>query len=350
MGSSLENQTNFHKGAFALRKAILLLLASSLTSSLALADVTYEEETKTGGMMKLMMGHATKSTTRVSGDFMRTDHDDNASIVDLKGERIITLDSKKKTYSVMTFAEMKKKMEEAMATMKSKQAEASKESKKQGSDVSVGADVKVTDTGRKETIQGMDCKQYLMEMGMTVSSAKEQQSGRMSTLTEMWLAKDVPGQAEVQAFYRKMGQKLGTMSLGTQFLQGGQKGAQQPGMTMDVQKMADEMKKMDGHSMRSVVYIGDPEAAKKEAMGEKPEGGGAGGGGGFGGLGGMLKKMKPGQSGGNDESASKEGGQPSQSPGGVMMKITTETTNIDTKPIAPGVFQIPSDYKEIPSR
>lgn len=331
-----------------MRNPILLLLAISLTSSLALADVTYEEETKMGGLMKIMtMGRANKSTTRVSGDFMRTDHDENASIVDLKGERIITLDTKKKTYSVMTFAEMKKKMEEAMAAMKEKQAEASKEAKaanKQSSDVAVGADVKVTETGRKETIQGMECRQYLLDMGLTVSSEKEKQSGRMSTVTEMWLAKNVPGQQELQAFYRKMGQKLGTMSIGTQLLQGPPKG-QQPGMTMDVQKMADEMKKMDGHAMRSVMYFGDPEAAKKEAMGEKPEGGG---GGGFGGLGGMLKKMKPGQSSQNDESTSKEG--ENQSPGSVMMKITTETTNIDTKPIDPGVFQVPSGYKEVPSQ
>jgi hypothetical protein len=329
-----------------LRKPILLFLAVSLTSSLALADVTYEEETKTGGMMKLVMGHASKSTTRVSGDFMRTDHEDNASIVDLKGERIITLDAKKKTYTVMTFAEMKKKMEDAMATMKAKQAEASKQAKganasdKEHSDVSMGADVKVTETGRKETIGGMECKQYLMDMGLTVSNEKEKQSGSMSTVTEMWMAKNVLGQEEIQAFYRKMGQKMGTMSIGTQFVQGSQRGQQSPAMSMDVQKMADEMKKMDGHAMRSVMYFGDPEAAKKEAMGEKPEGGG----GGFGGLGGMLKKMKPGQSNEPEEG----GGE--QSPGSVIMKITTETTNIDTKPIDPSVFQIPSGYKELPGR
>lgn len=322
-----------------MRKPILLVLAASLVSSLAFADVTYEEETKMGGIMKIVtLGHGMKSTTRVSGDFMRTDHDHDATIVDLKGERIITLDNKKKTYSVMTFAEMKKKMEEAMATMRSKQAEASKKGKQENPDVSLGADVKVTETGRKETIEGLECKEYILDMGLTVTNEKEKQSGRMSTVTEMWLAKNAPGQQELRAFYRKMGQKLGTMSLGTQFLQGGQKGEQQQMMSMDMQKMANEMKKMDGHAMRSVMYFGDPEAAKKEAMGEKPEGGG-------GGLGGMLKRMKSG--GQSEESGS---GQGQQSPGTVVMKITTETTKIDTKPIDPEVFQIPGGYKEVAAR
>jgi hypothetical protein len=320
-----------------LRRTIFLFVAGALASSLAFADVTYEEQTKMGGLMKIMtMGHGMKSTTRVSGDFMRTDHDDAATIVDLNKERIVTLDNKKKTYSIMTFAEMKKKMQDAIATMKAKQAEASKSAKKENPDVSVGADVKVTETGRKETIQGMECKQYIMDMGLTVANEKEKQSGTMSTVTELWLAKNVPGQQELRAFYRKMGQKLGTMSLGTQSLQGTQKGQQQQAMGMNMQKMADEMKKMDGHAMRSVMYFGDSEAAKKEAMGEKPEGGG--------GLGSMLKKMKPGSSDDSDD-GSKSGSQ--QSPGAVMMKITTETTKIDANPVDPKLFQIPSGYKQV---
>jgi hypothetical protein len=319
-----------------LRKTIFLFVAGALASSLAFADVTYEEQTKMGGLMKIMtMGHGMKSSTRVSGDFMRTDHDNDATIVDLNKERIVTLDNKKKTYSIMTFAEMKKKMEDAIATMKAKQAEASKSAKNENPDISVGANVKVTETGRKETIQGMECKQYIMDMGLTVADEKEKKSGTMSTVTELWLAKNVPGQQELRAFYRKMGQKLGTMSIGTQFLQGAQKGQQQQAMGMSMQKMADEMKKMDGHAMRSVMYFGDPEAAKKEAMGEKPEGGG--------GLGSMLKKMKPGSSDDSDDSS--KGSQ--QSPGGVMMKITTETTKIDANPVDPKLFQIPSGYKQV---
>ena len=43
--------------------------------------------------------------------------------------------------------------------------------------------------------------------------------------------------------------------------------AQGPAQSMgaDIQKMSEEMKKMEGHPMRTVLYMGSPEAAKKEA-------------------------------------------------------------------------------------
>jgi hypothetical protein len=326
----------FGKGASVLHKSILSFLAFSFLSSFPVsvaADVTYEEQTKMGGIMQMMgMGKPMKSTTRVSGDFMRTDSENEATITDLAGEKVITLDTKKKTYSVLTFAEMRQKMEQAMASAQGKKAE-SRESK----DVSMKTNVRVTDTGRSETIQGVGCKQYLLEMDLTVENQKEQQSGTMSTLTEMWMAKDVPGSAEVNAFYRRMAEKAGTTGLAKQWMAGG--GAQGPmqGMGADVQKMADEMKKMEGHAMRTVMYFGDPGAAKKEAMGEKPpetEGGG--------GLAEMLKKMQ--------QNPQAQGGGASGEGSGVMMKMTTETIKISTDAIDPKVFAVPSDYKLVTGR
>jgi hypothetical protein len=318
------------------RKPILSILAFSLLSGLAApvaADVTYEEETKMGGLMQMMgMGKPTKSTTRVSGDFMRTDNGDQATITDLGGEKIITLDAKKKTYSVMTFAEMKQKMEKAMATVQGKKAE-----KPQSADVSMKTDARVTDTGRSETIQGVACKQYLLELDVTMKSEKEQQAGTMSTLSEMWMAKDVPGSAEVNAFHRRVAEKMGTASIAQQWAAGGGQGPTQS-FGADMQKMADEMKKMEGHAMRTVMYIGGADAAKKEALGEappQPEGGG-----GTGGLAEMLKKMQQ-----NPQASGGQGGG-----GGVMMKVTTETTKISAGAIDPKVFAVPGDYKLVDGR
>jgi hypothetical protein len=159
----------------------------------------------------------------------------------------------------------------------------------------------------------------------------------MSTLTEMWMAKDVPGSAEVNAFYRRMAEKAGTTGLAKQWMAGGGAQEQMQGMGADVQKMADEMKKMEGHAMRTVMYFGDPGAAKKEAMGEKPpetEGGG--------GLAEMLKKMQ--------QNPQAQGGGASGEGGGVMMKMTTETIKISTDAIDPKVFAVPSDYKLVTGR
>ncbi len=312
-----------------MRKATLSILALSLLAASVAADVTYEEETRMGGVMQMMgMGKPMKSTTRVSGDFMRTDSGDQATIVDLAGEKILTLDTKKKTYSVMTFAEMKQKMEKAMAAVRGKKAEAAP-----ASGATASTKVRVTETGRSETLQGLACKQFLLELDATVTGERSQGAGAMSTVTEMWMAKDVPGSPEVNAFHRRMAEKMGTATLAKEWASGGGQGPT-PAFGADLQTMADEMKKMEGHAMRTVMYVGDAEAAKKEALGEappQPEGGG---------LAEMLKKMQQ-----NPEA---QGG--AAPGGGIMMKITTETTKISGGAIDPALFVVPSDYKLVAGR
>jgi hypothetical protein len=317
-----------------LRKPILAsVVLLALLPTLGLADVSYEEETKMGGLMKIAtFGKSMKSKTQVSGHFMRTDTDNEATIVDLDQEKIYTLDTKKKTYSVMTFEEMRQKMASAMAQAKQKRAEGGQEAP----EMSASADIDVDETGRTENIEGYDCKQYLMTMDVTLSSEKEQQSATMSTTMEMWLSKDVPGVDEVQAFYVEMAKKLGTADVARQmFGQGGGEG-QGAQFSANMSKMTTEMRKLDGFALRSVMYVGDPEAARKEAMGEKTEGGG---------LGGMLKKMGPFGTGGGDQGAEQGG-----TPGGVMMKMTTETKKIETKPIDPKVFAVPDNYKQVAAK
>jgi hypothetical protein len=306
------------------------ILSLLLLGSPAFADVTYEEQTTMSGMMQMFgMGKPTKSVTRVSGDFLRTDNGDEATIIDIAGERILNLDTKKKTYSVTTFAEMKQQMEQAMAQLAGKDAKKA-EKPEEAKDVSMKTEVRVTDTGRTETIQGASCKQYLLEMDLTAKSEKEQQSGTMSTLTEMWMAKDVPGLAELNGFYRKMGEKAGSFGVNQQWAAATVQGPAQS-MGADIQKMSDEMKKMEGHPMRTVLYMGSVEAAKKEALGEKPaepQGGG--------GLAEMLKKMQNPQAQGGES-----GG------GGVIMRVTTETIKISTGAIDPSIFAVPGDFKQV---
>ncbi len=305
-----------------MRKPILAFAVVLVSTGIALADVTYEEETTMGGMMKMMGGGNQKTTTRISGSFMRTDNDSGATIIDVDAEKIYTLDAKKKTYSVLTFQEMRERLDSATDTMKAKQAEGSQ----QGTEVSVSADAKVTETSRRETIGGYECEQYLLELNMTMTSEGDSQSGTMSTVTEMWQARDVPGSDEIRAFYLKMSERLGTAAISGQMFSGGNSG--QFGESM--QQMAEEMKKMDGFTLRSVMYLGDAEAAKAEAMGQKPPADDGGGGG----LGGLLNKMKNPMAGG----------------GGVMMRVTTETKKIETKGIDASVFAVPDDYELKESR
>jgi hypothetical protein len=269
-----------------------------------------------------------ETVTRISGDKMSMESKDDMQIVDLAAETIHRLNKKKKTYTVMTFAEMKKQMEEGMASAnqsKSKEGE-------EGGEVSARADFKVTDTGNSETIKGFACKQYLMEMSVDVEDQKNAQEGSFSTLTEMWLTKDAPGVDEINAFHRRMAEKMGTTAIDRPMMEGDNEQAN--AFAMNMREMADEMKKLDGFTIKTVMYLGSPEAAKKEALGaggdegerKEDEGGG--------GLGGFMKKMKMPGAGGT-------------SGGGVLMKVTTETSEIETKPVDPSHFTVPDGYKQV---
>src|SRR5215470_13925356 len=140
------------------------LLAALLVCSLSatcFADFQYTETSKiTGGSAAGAMKFAgvfskdarqatqgSNSTISLKGNKLRReDALGMAEIIDLDGKQIIHLDTKKKTYSVMTFAEMRAQMEEARRKAAEQQA---KHSKDQGNvkivpkiEVSTGASTK----------------------------------------------------------------------------------------------------------------------------------------------------------------------------------------------------------------
>jgi len=79
------------------------------------ADVSFEQEAKFGGLAKIMtMGKPMKTVTYISADKMRTDSGRVVQILDLAAEKIYDLDTKERTYTVMTFEEMRQKMKAAI--------------------------------------------------------------------------------------------------------------------------------------------------------------------------------------------------------------------------------------------
>jgi|SRR6266571_7598111 len=104
--------------AAAFTLACLALSASSLR-----ADVRADEKTHIefagmlGRMMNIFGGKGARdgvtSTVAVKGDRKATLNDSSGQIIDLSEEKIYDLDLKKKAYKVTTFAELRRRMEEA---------------------------------------------------------------------------------------------------------------------------------------------------------------------------------------------------------------------------------------------
>ncbi|HSS99642.1 MAG TPA: hypothetical protein VLK33_21550, partial [Terriglobales bacterium] len=193
------------------------------------ADFKYTDTSKiTGGSMKSMMktvsifskqaSAAMKPivTTRyVKGNQMRTDHSDGTfDIVDLDGRKMIFVDPQKRSYSEVTFDEMKAAMEKAQKQMQDEMAK----QKTQQKDVKVNVKPKVYITPSKETreILGQQTNelkmQIDMEMGAQDTSASSQQtgpvSGTMSTAIDSWVAPSVPGYKEIGEFYVRMAKEI----------------------------------------------------------------------------------------------------------------------------------------------
>ena len=106
------------------RTALALAASLIVSSTLSLnADVRADQKTKVefGGMLGRMVnffgGKSAKegvlATAAVKGDRKATMTGQTGQIVDLAEEKIYDLDLKKKSYTVTTFAEIRRKMEEA---------------------------------------------------------------------------------------------------------------------------------------------------------------------------------------------------------------------------------------------
>src|SRR6266849_5458648 len=114
-----------------MRKLFLAAMLAAGCSTLS-AEFTYQQTSQmTGGalfdMLKMAGPFAKQarepnvSTVIVKGNRMATVRKDQVTIIDLDKESITEIDTAKKQYSVVTFAQMKEAMEKMLAQAQSRQ-------------------------------------------------------------------------------------------------------------------------------------------------------------------------------------------------------------------------------------
>lgn len=324
------------------RAAILGCLACFAAAGVR-ADFSYDQSSKmTGGAMAGAMkviGVFSKtarepivSTVLLKGDRMAHINAETAQITDLAAETITSVNFRNKTYSVMTFAQMAQAMDQA----------AKKAAAQSGGKTDMQFKASVKETGQTKLITGLKAREVILTLEM---QGKDQQSGSQGSLTvtsDMWLARGVPGYAEVTAFQQRMAQKLAWTPGSGAFTQG------RGDMAKAFGDLAKESAKLDGVALLQVVSMGSQSAGQPAAQPpaqreerESPSIGGALGR--LGGLGGLGRRKKTEQP--KEEqpaaTATSSGGQ------GVLMEMTTEITNLSAGPVDATKFQIPAGFKQV---
>ena len=334
------------------RKLVTGTAIALLASSTMFADFSYQEtSTITGGMMASMMKmvgvfskqarEPIQSSVAVKGDLMVHRSNNHIQIVDLGAQTITSVDMQKKTYSVMTFEQMKQMLDQMSQKMQ--------QQKDQGKG-DVNWKVSANATGNSKQISGYDAKEMLIKMEMEGTDQQSGQKGSMVITTHTWIA-SVPGSQEMRDFYKRMAEKLNWAPGGNMFMS-------RPDVAQGMAQVYKEMSKLDGTTVFQTMSMGGEGTGQPGANGqpaqsqpqqqaqpqEKPSLGGALGGA-LGGRFGLGRKKQKDQS--QDQQASSSNSNAQAANSGSLLEMTVEYSNFSNAPVDGSQFAVPAGFKKV---
>jgi hypothetical protein len=344
-----------------MKRAIAGTLAGALLFSLStscFADFQYTETSKiTGGSMAGAMKfvgvfskdarqatQGSTSTISFKGNKMRREDSlGQVEIIDLDGRRIVHIDTKKKTYSTMTFDEMRAQMEEARKKAAEQQA---KHNKDQGN-VKIVPKVQVTAGAGSKKLLDYTAKEMKVRVDMEIQSDDPKAKGQTANMwvnSDSWIA-PVKGYDEVKRFYMRMAKEL-------DWVPGAVLGANpqlSPAM-VEYRKSAATLNGMPLLSLVSVGMAGQPGQTGTPQQASQSDQKQSGGNPITQGIGGIFGRKKKKDDAAQQDNASSNSGPSNPSPSGAagsMMDTTIEVTSVSTSAVDASLFQIPEGYKQV---
>jgi hypothetical protein len=286
-------------------------------------------------------------TTSIKGARMRTDDGDQSSvIVDLDKSSFTMLDHRRKTYTVVTVAQMAQALDSLSKAMAPAQAAAQPQpAAGDGGRADVKFDLKVDPTGEKKPVAGADAERTWITLTTDVAytpegETKAEDAGRIVMFVDQWNSKDHPAWKAMQEFQRKtpaMFEQQGSRSSAAL--------AGQPGMTAAMAKAAEEASKIEGLDMLSTTYMvmvaPDKQFDRTLAMSEKPveeKKGPSASDVAKSALGGILGRKK------QEEKPAQEEPPPDQV---TLVVVTQQVTDVSTASLPASLFEVPAGYREV---
>jgi hypothetical protein len=337
--------------------AALVAGACVLAAQSLQADVRTDQKTKfqlagaLGRVVSIFGGRAARdgvtSMVAVKGSRKITLGDSNGQIIDLAEEKIYDLDVKKKQYTVTTFADLRKQIEEARKKAeeeaRKEQAKEAKESQKaperdpNAKEFEVDFDVK--NTGEKKQINGFATQQSIVTVTVREKGKTLEQSGGMVMTSDLWLTPRNPALKEIQDFDLKFAQLVyGTLVAGASPQDMASAMAMYPQMKPAMERMNREAGRIDGTPVMTTVTMDAVKSAEQlaqEASASSNSGsaspptsvGGA--------LGGLMRRRQQ---------------QNQEAQGGPKNRATFLTTSVEvlklTTDVTADVVAVPAGYKE----
>lgn len=290
----------------------MILLAAPLMNGHAFADASYQSTTEiTGGTLMDTMKSVpffsksmknafapTTTLTMVHGNQKAVVNKDSTDIIDLDKEEMIHIDSVKRTYSVVTFAQMRQAMQNMPQQIQTAQAQVKQAQAQQPkTNLKMNFDVKVNNTGVSKVVNGLMAQEQVITLTTTITDpdaaaaaasgttpapgAAPDSSGTApapgttpapgqpvsisyTVTTDAWIAPDPPEVKEIQDFDVKMGKKMmegvDMQAFVAQMKASGNAMSQmlggQPGASDAMAQMGKEMAKLKGTRVLEVTSMG----------------------------------------------------------------------------------------------
>jgi hypothetical protein len=298
-----------------------------------------------GRVVSLFGGKAARegvtSSIAVKGDRKASMSDSAGQIIDLKEEKIYDLDLRKKRYKVTTFAELRRRMEEARkkaeedakrAEEKTAQPAADNKDQKQ-----VEVDFDLKETGQKKTINGFDTREIVMTITMREKGKTVEQSGGLRLTSDIWMGSKIAAMQEIVDFDIRYAKQLaGPMIAGASADEMAAAMAMYPMMKDAIARMRAENVKMDGTPIQTTTTIDALKSEEQVAAEQKqkqddrssPPSGTVGGL-----IGGLARR------------AANRNGTPAPSARATFMTMTNEVLKVATA-VSDADLAIPTEFKE----
>jgi hypothetical protein len=335
--------------------AVPLVLGSVLLPApAATQDVQYETVTKVDlpGALGTMVRVASRlgggsmetvETTYIKGARMRTDSEGSSAIMDMEGRRMIFLDHAAKTYYVITMDAAV-----ALAEQAGREVQAARDGQQvRGDDDAldrIAFRFAVDRPGERQKVAGYDAERFFITMEAegeyTPEDGEErEEAGTLVVLTEVWTSTDVPAYRARSTFddatarhYAEAGASL-SEALAAAF-------AEDPTFQVALETSAAEASKMDGMPVKTVTTLVGVAPGEKfdraRITDPQPRGGGARTT--LGRLGARAAAAAAGQA--------TPGSDTPEATQSVIMTVTSEVRNIQTRNLDPKLFEIPEGYRE----